>query len=195
MAPSLRFGFRFPNHVLGVTLLVALVTLAGTAHASFVPIGIPLEGNSWYQEWESGTNYRFNEFQFMIVENGPFADEPLQDFSEDDWAIFEISDDWMAVIARGGEIDGTQGETLSFISHFEGELEDGIEMWWVTYDHGERQRSGGLFWNGQTWTALSRDWNPGSQWQEVIPEPATILLSGLGLAMMGGAAYRRRKNR
>ena len=182
------------NFGLAITMVLA-GALVAPAHASFFSVGDPVPDNSWLQEFTSATDFTFDEFQFLIVSDDEFAPDPLQDFSRADWGVVEVNARHTAVLAAGSPVNGAGGETLNFWTHFEGEYEsDPLTMVWVMYEDTEWRRSGQLVWTGSLWLDFTSGWDPGSMREgDPVPEPATLLLSGLGLTLMGGAAARRRR--
>ena len=180
------------NVALALLLAGAVVV---PAQAGFISVGDPIPDNSWLQEFSSDTDVTFDEFQFLIVTDDAFAPDPLQDFNRADWAVTEVNAMHTAVLASGSPVNGGAGEVLNFWAHFEGDFEDDpLSMVWVMYEDTEWRRAGQLTWTGSMWVDFASGWDPGSMRQgEPVPEPATLLLSGIGLALMGvGRAARRR---
>jgi hypothetical protein len=170
-------------------MAVALLLVAGSASATFVPVGDPLDIGSWSQgfnEYVSGG--QFSHYQFLMVAGagGPF-DVPTGFTSSGGWG--QTANDGTLLIADGPSTTTYNDFTLYFAAansgpvFFHGQawspagiLVDNADFYYGGYgNHG----SDPSYYHGGGWDIGPGTWNTAE-----VPEPISMMMLGcLGAGM------------
>ena len=193
---------RNRNRLTSIHLLVPGLLLGGlslgavtVADASFINVGEPLPSTSWVQRFEAVTDdpgATFDSFSLDLLTDGgagPFESPWLTNFDATSWNIAGTPE------ATAVEAGGPAAATLAFDVHFDGDMSSPVSFFFTSYSGDQGLERVLAQWNGEQWNFLAANLNDTAG--EPVPEPATLLLSGLGLAMAAGGrlARRRRGNR
>jgi len=146
---------------------VALLLIAGSASATLVPVGDPLDTGSWGQRFnESGVGY-YDYMEVFWISGGPFEDPAFANFSVSGWA--QTGENSGGTVATA---DGPQVTSMDFDISFQGSQASPLAFTFQA-------------WRGNTWLeAANASWN-GSGWSIVAgsklpraPEPISMVMLG-----------------
>ncbi len=162
-------------------VMASMLFAPSAARGNPVPIGEPLEGNSWHQLW--GWNSGGADlFAARIVSGGPFESPALRDFNVAGWTL--DNEQGGASPTQATAVGPTAGY-LVWDMWFEGDMTDSLTWDFIGFSGESKIASASYMWNGVSWSVAATTWNPTrEQLLTNIPLPAPVLLGALGLVGM-----------
>ena len=173
---------------------IAAACMATTAPADLVPIGDPIEGDSWAQQFNESGVGSFDTIAILMTSTGDSFESPaFYGFNISGWSIVEKNDETNPtfVVAKGPATS-----SLTFCIKFEGLKSNHFEFKFMSLLGEEEKGYYDAPWNGG-WGGIGDgdpedDYHDGMKDLILIPLPAPVALAGVGLL---GVAVGRRKLR
>lgn len=163
-------------------LLLAFLVSAAFAHADIMPVGDPILGESWTQDWSVIVSGGLDHLQ-ALLEPGVVDTPGASNFNVSGWTeTFNNGTLWAA--------DGPGTTTIHFDFHYTSDMSVPFTFHIQAYNGSEFQFNDSWAWSGSGWSLQPDGWTQDTP----IPEPATMLmLGGLGAGLASARKLRRKK--
>ena len=161
--------------------ILSLLITFSVASADLVPIGDPIEGDSWAQAFnESGVGYFDFVAVLMVSDGDTFESFTHTNFNRSGWSTkYENPSDYPVVATA----TGLKTNNLTWTIHFAGSKSDPLAFNFVAFEGNTLKEAAYAEWTGSKWNiSLIPDWDiPRAE----IPLPGAAILGILGLGAAG----------
>lgn len=187
--------------VRAASLMLVALLITANAKADFVPLGDPVEGNSWDQAfWAHGQAKTLFDTITITVSEGAYTFKALEGFVKNwreeapskQWALYSSRSDFKSITMHGNPANWVGwtlifddappqkrnlGITLDLVATYQG---NPVELSKATYKVG----------NNGNWVWQVKNEAITDQGTAAVPEPATLLAGALLLLPFGASAVR-----
>ena len=182
------------NLLTGLVTGLFLVGMVGLAQANLIEIGEAFDSGSWTQRFGEYDVGGYNKFEaFMLSSGDAFMPTGFENFSEVGWAGSLVRSDYITAT-------GPNQTSMEFDIHFDGLQNDPLEFVFLAWEDSLLREKALLKWDfindvaGWNWVIVEYVGDVDSLDRSApIPEPATMLLFGTGLAGLVGNRIRKKK--
>jgi hypothetical protein len=173
---------QFVGFLIGMFLMLCI----GTANATVIEIGDTLELGSWGQQFNETGVGDYNKMEAFMVSSGDFFEPTgFEDFNQSGWTGSLIDDDYILAT-------GSNQTNMNFNIHFGGDQSDPLEFVFLAWLDDTLLESALASWNGSAWSFGTYQGNVYDLDRSApVPEPATMILFGLGLLGLAGVSRKK----
>jgi len=175
---------------IALTITGMLLCFTTIASAGLVPVGDPVQTNSWEQRFNEAGAGTFDLLAVQIATRDTTLASPAQkDFSDEQW-ILDMDEPTVASAV------GPATDDMEWNVHFTGECTDSVVLDYVCFDGEEIVNAARGEWDGSEWSVTNYPDGEGAVWQPdrsaVVhcPVPGAVLLGALGLGLVARVTRR-----
>jgi hypothetical protein len=166
-----------------VILIAGMLLFSATASAGLVPVGDPIEGDSWNQGFNESGIGNFDLVAVRMSAGGPFQSPTHRNLGSGWSLLYEDSLPTPSLASASGP--GVTSLTWSI--HFAGLKTSSLTFDYVAFNGSTIANAAHAVW-GPNWSITNYGTNPSPYWNpsrpDVIPAPGAALLGLIGLGVV-----------